>query len=337
MGETDGPVQRALSWLHGAVASTGELPSWASPLDQGDPIWLPDSLKFVTALATTSLAAIDRPIAVELTDRSVAFLRTERERFGLWRYWSQSNEQYGFTPPDADDTACCSLAVATRGDDTSENVALLLANRDPEGRFRTWFVPHADVRGFRWRRAMKPERSPEVQARRAELWSTTEADPDDVDVVVNANVCRYLGAQAPADAAGWVAATLAEGTEIGADKWHRNATTFYLSVADGARRGVGSFAELEGRVVDRIRTRWDEGSVVAPLDLAQCLLALQAFGAAAETRTHLADALEAAQLPDGSWERSIFYFGGPLELFGWASEALAGAYAARGLDAEGRC
>ena len=34
------------------------------------------------------------------------------------------------------------------------------------------------------------------RARRLELWNTTEADPDDVDVVVNANACRYLGAKA---------------------------------------------------------------------------------------------------------------------------------------------
>lgn len=337
MAETDGTVQRALTWLGGAVAPTGELPSWASPLDQGEPVWLPDSLKFVTALAATSLAAIERPEAAALVDRSVAFLRSERERFALWRYWSLSNEQYGFTPPDADDTACCSLAVGTRGDDTTENVALLLANRDPDGRFRTWFVPHDDVGGFRWRRAMRSERSAEVRARREELWATTEADADDIDVVVNANVCRYLGAAAPADASGWVAATLRAGTEIGADKWHRNATTFYASVADGARRGVAPFAALEGVVVDRIQQRWESGSLTAPLDQAQSLLALQAYGAAVSARKELGGALEASQLADGSWERTIFYYGGPLELFGWASEALTTAYAARALDAEGRC
>lgn len=337
MAETDGPVCRALTWLHSAQTTTGELPAWASPLDGAEPVWMPDSLKFITALATTSLATIDEPRAVDLVDRSVAFLRTEREPFALWRYWSSTNEQFAFTPVDADDTACCSMAVATRGDDTTPNVKLLLANRDAEGRFRTWLIPHRGGRGLRWRRAMRAERRPAIQARRAELWSTTEAEPDDVDVVVNANVCRYLGAEAPAQAADWVASTLRSGTEIGADKWHRNASTFYASVADGARRGVGVFSDLEGLVTDRITARCRGGDLAAPLDIAHSLLALQSFGSTSPVRNELASALAAAQLPDGSWSRSIFYFGGPKELFGWASEALTAAHAAAALHGEGRC
>ena len=336
MADTNAPVRRALEWLAQAQAPTGELPAWASPLDQGEPIWLPDSLKFITALAATSLTAVDDPTASGVVDRAVAFLRLEREPSALWRYWSQANPQYGFTPADADDTACCSMAVAARGDVTDGNVPLLLANRDVEGRFRTWFTPHPGTRGLRWRRAMRGERSSEVRARRAELWETTEADPGDVDVVVNANVCRYLGPKAPAEAAEWVADTLRSGIEVGADKWHRNASTFHASVADAARRGVTAFEPLAGLVADRIDQRWTAGELEAPLDLAQSLLALQAFEAAPPLRAAIADTLVARQLDDGSWTRSIFYFGGPKELFGWASEALATAYAAVGLHAEGR-
>lgn len=336
MGVTQDAVRRALAWLATAQAPTGELPSWASPLE-GAPDWTEDSLKFVTALATIALATVDDPAAEAIVERAVGFLRSEREPFALWRYWSTANEQFAFTPADADDTACCSLAVAALGDDTHENVPLLLKNRDRAGRFRTWFVPHPGTHGLRWRRAMRAERTAATRDLREALWETTEAEMGDVDVVVNANVCRYLGPSAPADAAEWVATTLRDGPEVGADKWHRNPTTFYASVADGAERGVAAFAAIEGVVVDRITERWRSGSLITPLDQAQSLLALQAFSATTPTRAALARALAESQADDGSWARSIFYYGGPREVFGWASEALATAYAASALGAEGRC
>lgn len=328
-------VDRALNWLAANQSATGELPAWASPLEDEEPVWLPDSMKFITALAAMELHTVKRGPAPEIVDRSIEFLRAERERSSLWRYWSQSNEQYGFTPPDADDTACCSMAVATRGDSTPANVAILLANRDPSGRFYTWLVPHRRSFDPRLAWALHLERKSSTRVRRDELWATTEADPDDVDVVVNANVCRYLGPRrAPAAAVEWVASTLEAGGEIGADKWHRNATTFYLSVADGGRRGVTRFAALGPLLTERITSRWAAGTIDHPLDRAQALRSLQAIDSAPRVRAEITEALRDTQRDDGSWHRSIFYFGGPKEVFGWASEALTTAYAAAALHSE---
>ena len=329
-------VEHALEWLSTAQAPSGELPAWASPLEDLPPEWLPDSLNFITGLAAIALAEVERPAAAKIVDGAVGFLLWEQQANGLWRYWDESNEQTGFTPADTDDTACCSLAIATRGHKATHNVPLLLANRDPQGRFFTWFVPRSEHRSLRIRWALRDERPDEVQAQRLELWDTTEADPDDVDVVVNANACRYLGAKAPAEASGWVAAELRAGREVGSDKWHRNATTFYLSVADGARRGVREFVDLEGLVVDRILQSWQAGRLVTALDQAQALLALQAYGARPDVCAELAGALESTQTDAGCWDRSVYYHGGPKEVFGWASEALTTAYAAAGLHHEER-
>ena len=332
---TDATLDRALVWLHDAQAPTGELVSYASPLE-GEPVWVPDPLKFITALGAVALDEVPDDRAREVVDRAVGFLRHEQETMAQWRYWAATNDQYDFTPPDADDTACCSMAVATRGHGTARNRAVLLANRDPQGRFYTWLVPH----GFRidprlwW--ATRDELRSAVRRRRDELWTTTEAERDDVDGVVNLNVLRYLGARAPRAAVEWVTAIVAAGDEAVCDKWHRNRYTTYAAIADAHRRGVPGLVDLGPTVVERIRERVGaDGTVGAALDTAFALLALGVFDADPALRHRLADALRASQSEDGSWRRSIFYYGGPMEVFGWASEALTTAVCAQALHREG--
>jgi len=328
-------VDAALDWLGATQAATGELTSFASPLGDGEPVWVPDSLKFITALGVLALDPIDDDRARRIVDRAVDFLRHERESMALWRYWSSADDQFDFTPPDVDDTACCSMAVATRGDTTRRNVAVLLANRDPAGAFLTWLVPRPGWHrpGYWW--AMRDELRGQVRRRRRELWETTEAFPDDVDGVVNTNVLRYLGPRAPRAAVDHVVAIVEEGREDDCDSWHRNRYTLYASLADAHRRGVPGLERTAALVPARIRERW-EGSagIAAPLDVASALLALQTFGGPDPLRAELAAALAERQLDDGSWERSIFYYGGPDEVFGWASEALSTACASLALTRE---
>jgi hypothetical protein len=322
-------VDRAIDWVAGNQSPTGELTSYASPLD-GEPVWLPDSLKFITSLGAVALHEVPDPRAAAVVDRAVAFLRRERESGAQWRYWSQDNDQYLFTPPDADDTACASLAVATRGDRTRANVALLLRNRDPQGRFYTWLIPHRRP-GLRTIWAQRDELRTSVRRHREELWSTTEAEPDDVDVVVNLNVARYLGRRTPTEVVRWITSVLHDDAEHVSDKWHRNRFTFYAALADAHRRGVPGLGEVAPLVVARICERIDGGSVGPAMDSALALLALQTLDGPSSAQEELAGALVAGQLDDGSWERSIFFYGGPKEVFGWASEALTTAWVLQAL------
>ena len=106
-------VDRALDWLRADQAATGELSSYASPLGEGVEVdWTADSLKFITALIALAVAEVDDPRATAIVDGVVHFLRSEREHHALWRYWTSANELFDYTPPDADDTACASMAVA---------------------------------------------------------------------------------------------------------------------------------------------------------------------------------------------------------------------------------
>lgn len=333
-GRTADAVTRGLDWLTADQAPTGELSSYASPLGDGvDVEWTPDSLKFITALIALAVADVDDPRASAIVDGAVRFLRSEREHHALWRYWTSANELFDYTPPDADDTACASMAVSLRGDDTSANVALLLANRDPSGRFFTWLIPHRGRIAPRFWWAVRDEFRGATRARRQELWTNSEAWPGDVDGVVNANVVRYLGPErAPAEAVAFVASIIADGREDDCDSWHRNRSTLYASIADGLRRGITAFEPLGPIVVDRIAERLAAVAAGPALDCAQSLIALHRFGAPAELCDQLHGALVASQLPDGSWERTVFYYGGPQEVFGWASEALSTAVAVQALS-----
>lgn len=332
----DRAVDSALEWLTAHQRPTGELPSFASALGSGSEEWTPDTLNFITALVALALDEIDDPRAVGIVDRSVRFLRSELERGDLWRYWARTSDQHDYTPPDADDTACCSMAVARRGIGTKRNVALLLDNRDERGRFRTWFVHHrSSSLQFRW--ATREEWLPRVRRRRAELWANSEAEPDDVDGVVNANVLRYLGPElAPVEAIEWVVELVEAGLEGRCDKWHRNPTTAWAAIADGSRTGITGFRSLAPVVVRRILDRLDSSEPFGPaLDTGQALVALRSFSAATEVPRSaielMAEQLVNSQRPDGSWSRSVFYFGGPDEVFGWAAEALSTAVAVRAL------
>jgi hypothetical protein len=338
VGERRGvAIDRGLDWLVGAQADTGELPSYASPLGAVDPEWTPDTLKFISALVAVACAEIDDQRARDVVDGVVRFLRVEREPGGLWRYWSRSSEQFGYTPPDADDTACCSMAVGLRGDECRSNRSLLLANRDEHGRFYTWLIPQGHrVRARDWW-TLRDELRAETVRRREELWSSSEAQPNDVDAVVNVNVIRYLGPELAPDAVtSWIREIIASGGEIGCDSWHRNRYTLYSAVADAARRGIAGLDALDDIIRRRIEERiGDDGGVGAPLDTAMALLALRRFGVEGSTVDRLASSLIGSQAADGSWSRSVFYFGGPDEVFGWASEALSTATAIAALAAVG--
>lgn len=332
----DPAVDAALGWLARAQHPTGEIGSVAGPLDAGEPVWAPDSLKFITALAVLALAGIDDPRARTVIDRAVDFLWRERETMCQWRYWSSWNEQSDLTPPDADDTACCSMAVATRGHRTGRNVGVLLAHRDAAGRFRTWLIPRGRAHGPRYWWSVREELRPAVRRRRAELWSTTEAEPDDVDGVVNANVLRYLGPRSPGAAVSWVASLVDDEREDDCDSWHRNRFTLYAALGDARRRGVPGLDRLGPAVVERIADRIDDrGATGPPLDSALALAALQSFDGHPDLCRRLAESLRGRQLDDGSWERSVFFYGGPREVFGWASEELTTACAVQVLDRAG--
>jgi len=153
-----------LAYLARSQNGNGEFPMCASPSRSLQHSRC-DQCVFATSLVLQFL--VDAPLA--RTSR-VAAMRRSATRFlldssvgrGLFSYYAPTHTWA--LPPDADDTACASMALSSTHPFYAfhENRQILLDSRDSEGRFQTWIEPFSLA-------------------------------PNNVDLGVNANVLFYLG------------------------------------------------------------------------------------------------------------------------------------------------
>lgn len=316
---------RAVGFLAARQLASGELPTLV--VDPAHPdAAVPDAAVFATTLAADALGAVADPRAAAVRRRALDFLAAQAEPPGVWRHPARGHPDHLAIPPDTDDTACASRSLALAGRPVPDNRNVLFVCRDAHGRFRTWIAPRWESpprsRAF-WRVAARRWRSP---ATAFLFWRRTEADPQDIDGVVNANVLRYLG-DGPwtPPVVGFLAHIVRRGQEAGCDKWYRSALAFHHALSRCARRGVSGLEPLREPALARVLAAraGDDGAIgTSALETALGAIALRNWGGAedelAAARAHLA----ATQAPDGSWETAPMYYGGPLELRWWGSREL---------------
>ncbi|HEV2814495.1 MAG TPA: hypothetical protein VGW10_14665 [Solirubrobacteraceae bacterium] len=298
-----------------------------------------DHALFGTALIAQSLSACGEEAARPIADRAVARLAALMEPGGVWRHWAPEERRHHVVAPDADDTACISVLLRDRGIPFPDNRELLLANRDPEGRFYTWMVARwPPPRSARLASiAVKRWRHPRLAR---ELWDTTPAEPPDVDGVVNANVLHYLGdgPHAPAVVA-WLVGLFRRREEDACDKWYRGSCSFAWAVARAARAGVRGLDAIRDEMCERlVAGQAPDGRIGdGPLDTALAVCALSDWGARADESAAACAYLEAAQGADGAWPPAAMYFAGPRldpPLPRWGSEELTTGFC---VEALARC
>jgi hypothetical protein len=262
-------------------------------------------------------------------DRALDFLAAQAESPGVWRHPAKGHPDHGAIPPDLDDTACASRSLALAGRAVPDNRNVLLVCRDAHGRFRTWIAPRWEApprnRAF-WRVAARRWRSP---ASAFLFWRTTEADPQDIDGVVNANVLRYLGdgPWAP-PVVGFLSHVVRRRQEGGCDKWYRSGLAFHHALSRCARRGIAGLAPLREVAVERVlaERRGDDGAIgVTALETALGAIALRNWGVAGDELAAARARLVEIQAADGGWDLEPMYYGGPLELRWWGSRELTTA------------
>jgi hypothetical protein len=273
----------------------------------------PDPSVFATSLIAYSLSFCEDARAREMLDRAAEHLVGQMESPGVWRHWTREHESYHGLPADLDDTACISMALRRAGADPPANSELVLANRDPNGRFYTWLVarwPPARQLGI-WRLAARRLRHP-LSARM--FWRWSSAAPDDVDGVVNANALAYLGDGPHAAAAGdYLARIVWRGEEERCDKWYRSPLVFHHALSRCHDAGVAPIEALREESRRRIELSSGADGEIGngPLDTALAVSALMNWESPPGECADACAYLLRTQRRDGSWPAEPMYFGGP--------------------------
>lgn len=267
-------VRRAVAFLQRGQRPSGEIPVRASGQ--------PDPSIFPTALAAHALSFA--PEASRVRERALDFLAAEMEPRGLWKHWPRAHPHQHQLPPDLDDTACASAALAKAGRTFPDNRALLLGNRRSDGLFRTWKLTTAQLR------------HPLVTFL---FFRNTSAKPFDVDAVVNANVLAYLGASDDTrPVVEHLLRVLRENLETVCDKWYENPFAVWYFFSRALRGAAPEAGEL---LVKRVAAATPRNA----LEMALAACALLDWN----QKPDLAPLL-AAQQESGGWPSAGLYHGG---------------------------
>ncbi len=274
---------------------------------------------FATTLIGRALAACDADQAREIRRRSADCVGRRQEGSGLWRHWTPESPSYARIPYDADDTACVCALLRHEKLPVPDARSLLLANRDDEGLFFSWFAVRWPPPPLRlWPFLARTRLRHPVEAKR--FWTQTPSEPDDIDAVVNAHVLAYLG---DGDHAPPVVAHLLGVLERGeepADKWYGSPRFFYNALARAAE-AVPALNDARDTACARIKAAADRGGEIGgnPLETALALGALARWRAEPELRERASLHLENTQRADGSWPIATAYKGRDMQ---WGSSEL---------------
>ena len=304
-------IEKGVAFLESAQLPSGEIPIEMSPTPEMSGDCVRDPVVFPAALAARALSIT--PSATRVRSRALDFLLREIEPDGLWRYPSSEHPGHDYIPLDVDDTSIASAALAAARRSFPNNRALLLANRNRRGLFKTWIVrwwPHPRKT---WR-----------------FFRDSTAKVGDVDAVINANVVNYLGVcEETRPAIAHMLAVLRANGEMMSTKWYESRFTVWYFFSHALREIAPEAGEM---IVPRIEAATPRNA----LDLALAASTLLLWNRAPDVQPLLD-----AQRPSGAWPRAAFYHAGlkrisPNEFQPtppwWGSEALTTILAVEALS-----
>ena len=294
-------IERSLAFLHRNQLDYREFCTYASPDPQMAHDCQFDSSPFVTSLVVYSLSFVDHPLAHEMTDRGVDFLRSEMEGPGLWRYWSSRNPRHDELELDVDDTCCAAHVLRANGRAFPANEAALLANRSPEGLFYTYVAPRTGS-------AAQVVEALGQLANAATIIKLAAAGMlHEIGSVVHANALLYLGeSNETQPVVAHLTGLVQRVEEAGASRYYPDPLAFYYTLSRAYFAGCAGLGAAREEVVGRVQERVEAGFGSA-LATALAACTLFNFGERGGGLDQAASELLASQLDDGTWERSAFY------------------------------
>ena len=219
-------IEKGVAFLESAQLPSGEIPIETSSTPEMSGDCVRDPVVFPAALAARALSITSS--AARVRSRALDFLLREMEPDGLWRYPSTEHPGRDHIPLDVDDTSIASAALVAAGRRFPDNRALLLANRDRSGLFRTWMVrwwPH-------------PRKT-------YHFFRDTTANVSDVDAAIEANVVIYLGlCEETRPAIAHMLAVLRANGEMMSTKWYESRFTVWYFFSHALREIAPEAGEM---------------------------------------------------------------------------------------------
>ncbi len=270
-------IDRAAHYLAVHQLSSGEIPvNLGFHRDLHDAQH--DPCVFGSALAALSLHGMDHPLCRLVVARANRHIASQRRADNTWTYWPKTLN----VASDADDTACCSMALIQSRQVTASamrsNAAIFEAHRDTCGLFQTWFQHGWNI----------------------------------IDSVVNANVLAYLGSRPGTTAAAeYLVELIRTNREHGTYPYYADPASLYYAIAR-AMRFTKELQACRPILIEKLRASLSAVTSGQWIFLAQSLSALSLLGTSPlpEFRPAL-NHLLAGQQPDGNWPADAFYTGPP--------------------------
>jgi hypothetical protein len=298
---------------------------------------IPESTVFATMVVASCLLSLTEHQEVDsMVTKATDYIAGQMHKGGVWPVFSERHPWHHMVPYDADSLAYASALMEARGVQYSKrsNVPLLLANRNRQGLFYTWFVlrPGLNINRTHWRIGFKEIKQPITSFF---FWRVNECTRADIDLGINTNVLYHLGdtehTQPIIEA---LLQVIAEGREDNCDKWYRNPYNIYYLLSRAYKRGVTSLEPVIKSIVERIQVGAHANGQIGKsiLDTAFAITTLLNFGVDSLLTAKAVDFLMEQQGETGEWPRWLFYYGGPKLLQGWGSEELTTSFCLEALS-----
>ena len=328
-------IAQGVDFLHAMQLSSGTFQIFCSPHPLLEENCKPDYSTFQTAQISYCLTFTKSEQVTEILRKAIRFLIGAMQDGCVWRYTCSPNPDY--LAPDVDDTACISFLLGRYGVSFPDNTGVILGNRDSRGLFYTWILPRVTwtTHLSYWRVALR-----QLLKLRQLYWfyTVTECKPNDVDLVVNANVLHYLGERPETEP---IIRCLIQAVEQQAeetcDKYYANRFTFYYFLSRNYAAGIRAFEPMRDTIVEGIKSYAHPDGVIGDhiLHTALAACALMDWNRGKDHSPVLDSAIQAilrARRPSGGWKKCPFYYSGPSKKLAWGSEEITTGFCLEALS-----
>jgi hypothetical protein len=321
-------IQRGLEYLQEHQLPNGEFCSYISGDDAMQGWVRPESTTWTTALISHCLFHARHPVSTRIQDLSLGFLGGQIDH-GVWNHFTKYHLYRDAMPLDVDTTALVSALYRDRNLEwpSPSNVPLLLANRNKAGLFYTWFILRWKwVANWTYWRIVCTELLHPLKG--FLFWHTTEANRNDVDGGINANVLYYLGEREETrPVIELLIKIIGEKREGECDAWYVDPMVIHYFCSRNYSLGIKALEVIKKPVVERILAVAKPDGMIGKsiVETALAVSSLLNFNHTCPEIGLAVDFLLRSQNESGNWPRWVFYYGGPKRLSTWGSEELTTA------------